>query len=75
LKTEMQIFGILHETINGASDIKDKKKCNIVVNTHGDILFAEMDMIYMHYPIFAILRKTPANIYSSSPFWRAYFVP
>lgn len=52
------------------------KRYDLTVNTHGDVLPLESDIIYMHYPTFALIRETPVNIkYSKSLFWRVYFLP
>lgn len=50
--------------------------CQLIINTHGDVLPFTTDIIYMHYPTFALLKEKPGNIkYSSSLFWRLYFIP
>jgi len=67
LKARMRIFGIYMRLLTTFLALKMRRECDIVVNTHGDILFADSDIIYMHYLTFAILRETPVNIkYSSS---------
>lgn len=54
----------------------DKSKWSLIVNTHGDVLPISSDIIYMHYPTFALLRETPVNLkYQKSLFWRVYFTP
>ncbi|MCD6538374.1 glycosyltransferase [Candidatus Bathyarchaeota archaeon] len=76
LKAKMRIFGIYMRLLTTFLALKMRRECDIVVNTHGDILFADSDIIYMHYPTFAILRETPVNTkYSSSLIWRIYFTP
>ena len=54
----------------------ERGKCNIVVNTHGDLLPVSSNVLYMHYPTFALLWEGKANIkYVKSLFWRIYFYP
>jgi len=49
---------------------------DLTVNTHGDILPIPLDIVYMHYPTFILLKENPVNVkYSKSIFWRAYFTP
>jgi len=75
-KIRMRMFGIYMRLLTSFLASKLRKQCDIVLNTHGDVLPIEADIVYMHYPTFALLKESPINIkYSSSLFWRAYFIP
>jgi len=75
-KTKMRMFGIYMRLLTSFLASRLRKRCDVVVNTHGDVLPIEADLIYMHYPTFALLKENPVNIkYSNSLFWRAYFTP
>ena len=75
-RMRMRMFGIYMRLLTSFLASKLRKRCDIVLNTHGDVLPIEADVVYMHYPTFALLKENPVNIkYSSSPFWRAYFIP
>ena len=76
LNFKMRMFGIYTRLLTGLLASKLRKRCDIVLNTHGDVLPIEADIVYMHYPTFALLKENPVNVkYSSSLFWRAYFIP
>ena len=73
---KLKMFGIYMRLLTSFSALKLRKKCDVVVNTHGDVLPVRADITYMHYPMFALLRSAPINTkYSESLFWRAYFAP
>ncbi len=75
-KTKIRMFGIYMRLLTSFLASRLRKRCDVVVNTHGDVLPIEADLIYMHYPTFALLKENPVNIkYSNSLFWRAYFTP
>ena len=75
-KMRMRMFGIYMRLLTSFLASKLRKRCDIVVNTHGDVLPIEADVVYMHYPTFALLKENPINTkYSNSLFWRAYFTP
>jgi len=76
LNFKTRMFGIYMRLLTSFLASKLRKRCDIILNTHGDILPIEADIIYMHYPTFALLKENPVNMkYSSSLFWRAYFIP
>jgi len=76
LKFKIQMFGIYMRLLTSFLASKLRKQCDIILNTHGDVLPIEADIVYMHYPAFALLEENPVNMkYSSSLFWRAYFIP
>jgi len=75
-RMRMRMFGIYMRLLTSFLASKLRKRCDIVLNTHGDVLPIEADIVYMHYPTFALLKENPVNVkYSSSLFWRAYFIP
>jgi len=76
LKMRTRMFGIYMRLLTSFLISKLRKQCDVIINTHGDVLPIEADIVYMHYPTFALLKENPVNVkYSSSLFWRAYFVP
>ena len=54
LKARMRIFGIYMRLLTTFLALKMRRECDIVVNTHGDILFADSDIIYMHLSLIHI---------------------
>ena len=76
LNFKTRIFGIYMRLLTSFLASKLRKRCDIILNTHGDVLPIEANIVYMHYPTFALLKESPVNMkYSSSLFWRAYFTP
>ena len=76
LNVKIQMFTIYMRLLTSSLALKLRRRCDIILNTHGDVLPIEADIVYMHYPTFALLKENPANTkYSSSLFWRAYFIP
>ena len=76
LPFRVRVFGIYMRLLTFLELIKKAKFCDLIVNTHGDVLPISSDIIYMHYPTFALLKETPINVkYSKSLFWRIYFCP
>lgn len=76
LPFKLEMFGIYMRLLTSFSALKLRKRCDIIVNTHGDVLPVEADIIYMHYPMFALLKDNPVSSkYSESIFWRVYFAP
>jgi len=76
LNFKIQMFTIYMRLLTSFLASKLRKRCDIILNTHGDVLPIEADIVYMHYPTFALLKENPVNLkYSSSLFWRAYFIP
>ena len=75
---KVSLFGIYMRLLTFLKlfDNRHKTKWDLVVNTHGDVLPVSSDIIYMHFPTFALLKEIPVNLkYSSSIFWRMYFTP
>ena len=76
LPFKLELFGIYMRLLTSFSALKLRKKCDLLINTHGDALPVKADIIYMHYPMFALLKDNPVSTkYSESIFWRAYFAP
>lgn len=42
--------------------IAAKRRCDLVINTHGDVLPVSADIVYMHFPMFAVLRESLSSI-------------
>ena len=76
LPFRVKAFGIYMRLLTALLLAWERKKCDLVVNTHGDVLPMTSDILYMHFPTFALLRENPVNVkYSESLFWRLYFYP
>ena len=76
LKIKLPYFGIYQRLFAGIM-MKPKRKCDLVINTHGDVMpFVDSDIIYMHYPTFSLWYENPVNVkYLRSFFWKSYFLP
>jgi len=68
-------FGIYMRLLTPLKSLRGK--WDLKINTHGDITpFTYDDIIYMHYPVFALLKDNSTKVkYSESLFWRTYFIP
>ena len=76
MSRRIMFLGIYLRLMTATLVKKWKNKCDLVINTHGDVLPVSSDIIYMHFPTFAILHENPVNAkYSRSVFWRLYFQP
>jgi len=76
LRFKLEMFGIYMRLLTSFPALKLRKHCDITVNTHGDALPVKADVMYMHYPMFALLKEVPVSTkYSESAFWRAYSTP
>lgn len=76
LPFKIRVFGIYMKFLPFLKLMRLKDKYDIIINTHGDILPVGSDIIYMHFPMFTIIKEMPINIkYSRSFFWRLYFYP
>lgn len=76
LPFKLESFGIYMRLLTSFSALKLKRECDLIINTHGDVLPVRTDIIYMHYPMFALLKdESVSTKYSESIFWRAYFAP
>ena len=77
LPLKLRAFGIYQRQWTSLWAYRLRKRCDLVINTHGDVLPVPCDVTYMHYPVFALLEEKPEVFvkYRSSLFWRFYFVP
>ena len=76
LRFKVRIFGIYMRLLTSLLIPKLRRICELIINMHGDILPFHADVIYIHYPTFALLRGPSPNVkYSQSLLWRAYFIP
>lgn len=50
-----------------------RKRVDVVINTHGDVLVTNADITYMHFPTFALWDWTYHKY--EHGFWRMYFTP
>lgn len=76
LPFRVRFFGIYMRLLTFLKLMRSRGRCNMVINTHGDVTPVTSDIIYMHFPTFAIIKEAPVNIkYSKSIFWRLYFYP
>ena len=72
----VRTFGIYMRLLTALGLLAKRKECDLTINTHGDVLPLSTDIVYMHFPTFAVLRESPSNAkYSKSLFWRLYFAP
>lgn len=73
---KLKMFGIYLRLLTLFMAGKFRKTCELTLNTHGDVLPIQADVIYMHFPTFALLKENPVNVkYGRSLFWRFYFAP
>lgn len=76
LPFKVKAFGIYTRLLTALLLTWERRRCDLIVNTHGDVLPLSSDILYMHFPTFALLRENPVNVkYSKSLFWRLYFYP
>jgi len=80
VKFKVRSFGIYLRQLSFLLAAKLRKECDLIINTHGDVIPIATDIVYVHYPTFALLEEEPnliaANIkYSKSLFWKMYFAP
>jgi len=71
----VRAFGVYMRLLTSLKLAKSRGDYDLVINTHGDVLPVTSDILYMHYPTFALIKETPVNKYSKSLFWRLYFTP
>jgi len=76
LPFKVRMFGIYMRLLTYYFAWKVGKNCDLIINTHGDVLPIESHITYMHFPTFTLLKEQPVNIkYSQKWYWRAYFTP
>jgi len=74
----IKMFGLYQRLLSAYHIMKLKSKVDIIINTYGDLLPLPTDLVYMHFPTLALVRKEPWMKYvkyTKSAFWRAYFAP
>jgi glycosyltransferase involved in cell wall biosynthesis len=72
------LFGIYQRLLSTVLIERLRKECDIVVNTHGDLVPVPCDLTYMHFPTFLMSDEiySPVNSkYRRSMLWRCYFMP
>lgn len=69
-------FGVYQRLLSTIGYMLYKGKCDLSINTHGDILPIPTDIIYIHFPTFLFLTdEYMFEKYSSSLFWKTYYIP
>ena len=77
---KVRAFGIYMRQLTSILAPKLLKKCDILINTHGDILPVKAHITYMHFPTFLLTTMDPSltlenRKYAESLFWRIYYEP
>ncbi|MEM2843271.1 MAG: glycosyltransferase [Candidatus Bathyarchaeia archaeon] len=82
LPFKLNLFGIYQRALTGVYAYKYRKKYDLIINTHGDVMPAFCDVTYMHFPTFTLLKQPATFIkhkdfvkYRKNLFWRSYFIP
>ncbi len=76
LPYKIRVFGIYLRLLSNLYARKLRKKVNLIINTNAEILQIQSDIIYLHFPMFALLKETPTNVkYTRSLGWKIYFKP
>ncbi len=75
LPFRLRAFGLYARLLTSLRILLEGARCGVTVNTHGDLLPVPSDIIYMHFPTFALLRETPDAAKYRRGFWRLYFKP
>lgn len=82
LPFKLNLFGIYQRALTGVYAYKYRKKYDLIINTHGDVMPAFCDVTYMHFPTFTLLKQPKILIkhrdfvkYRKNLFWRIYFIP
>ncbi len=73
---KVRMFGTYMRLLTYYFAKKAGKNCDLIINTHGDVLPIESNITYMHFPTFTLLKEQPVNIkYSQKWYWKVYFTP
>jgi glycosyltransferase involved in cell wall biosynthesis len=75
---KLKAFGIYQRFLTSLHVSALKKKHDLTINTHGDVMALPCDITYLHFPVLAYWRKgilRPYSKYFKSLFWFAYFQP
>jgi glycosyltransferase involved in cell wall biosynthesis len=82
LPFKLNLFGIYQRSLTGLYAYKYRKKYDLIINSHGDVMPAFCDVTYMHFPTFTLLKQPITFIkhrdfvkYRKNLFWRIYFIP
>jgi glycosyltransferase involved in cell wall biosynthesis len=82
LPFKLNLFGIYQRSLTGLYAYKYRKKYDLIINSHGDVMPAFCDVTYMHFPTFTLLKQPATFIkhrdfvkYRKNLFWRIYFIP
>lgn len=73
LPFKVRAFGIYTRQLTTLMISQLKRKHDLVFNTHGDVVVAESDITYMHFPTFVMWGQSYTKY--ESGFWRLYFTP
>lgn len=72
----VKAFGIYARMLSYLRIARKRERYDLIVNTHGDLTPMAADIVYMHFPTFAVIHESPEDAkYVRSPFWRVYFEP
>ncbi len=70
----LKAFGIYQRPLTGL--LRPLSKCDVTINTHGDVMVVPTDIVYLHFPVLSIMQtETAPYLKYSKPFWKAYFKP
>lgn len=77
LVRELKLFGIYQRILQSYQVLKLRRKFDLIINTHGDVLLLSADVTYMHFPTLLMILDNWAKYtkYGKSVFWRVYFEP
>jgi glycosyltransferase involved in cell wall biosynthesis len=73
LPFKARMFGLYMRLLTSAHVLELRRECNLIVNTHGDLLPVNADVTYMHFPTFLVWRRSFSKY--STGFWRVYSTP
>ena len=73
LRIPLRGFTIYKRLLTGFLVPSLKKKYDVVINTHGDVMLTDADITYMHFPTFLIWDMSYSKY--ERGFWRLYFTP
>jgi len=82
LPFKLNLFGIYQRSLTGLYAYKYRRKYDLIINSHGDVMPAFCDVTYMHFPTFTLLKQPTIFLkhrdfikYRKNLFWRIYFIP
>jgi len=65
LPFRLRAFGIYQRFLTGVHASRLRRRSNLTVNTHGDVMALPADMTYLHFPVLAYWRRGELKLYSS----------